>query len=160
MPKGGAKRLLGSVVAVLLGLTLVVASTGLFLPAVPTLTVSLIEPPKLVLPLGPWFRPVARRLELPEIASVPPPPYPLLHRTLPLPPGEQPMIAIVLDDVGLDHARAERATALPGPITLSFMTYAQDSRRRPRRTAMKSCSISRCSRSAGRTRDRTPSRLH
>lgn len=41
----------------------------------------------------------------------------------------QPMIAIVLDDVGLSRAMARRAIALPAPLTLSFMTYAKDLRR-------------------------------
>jgi uncharacterized protein len=36
------------------------------------------------------------------------------------------MIALVLDDLGLDRKRTERAIALPGPLTLSFMTYAED----------------------------------
>ncbi len=37
---------------------------------------------------------------------------------------ERPMIAIVLDDVGVNRRGAERAIGLPGAITLSFMTYA------------------------------------
>ncbi len=41
----------------------------------------------------------------------------------------QPMIAIVLDDLGLSHAMARRAIELPGPLTLSFMTYAKGLRR-------------------------------
>ena len=45
-------------------------------------------------------------------------------------PGPEPagraMIAIVLDDVGLNRINAERAIELPAPITLSFMTYADD----------------------------------
>ena len=36
------------------------------------------------------------------------------------------MIAIVIDDVGLNRPNAARAIELPGPVTLSFMTYAQD----------------------------------
>ena len=39
-------------------------------------------------------------------------------------PG-QPMIAIVIDDLGLRRAAADRAIALPAPLTLSFMTYAK-----------------------------------
>lgn len=50
-----------------------------------------------------------------------------LAYAVPAPPiGNRPMIAIVLDDVGLDRANAARAIRLPGPITLSFMTYAED----------------------------------
>ena len=37
-----------------------------------------------------------------------------------------PMIAIILDDMGLDRPRSERATRLPGPLTLSYMSYADD----------------------------------
>ena len=37
---------------------------------------------------------------------------------------ERPVIAIVLDDMGLDRTRALKAIDLPGPLTVSFMTYA------------------------------------
>jgi hypothetical protein len=36
------------------------------------------------------------------------------------------MIAIVIDDMGLDRRHSDEATALPAPLTLSFMTYADD----------------------------------
>jgi polysaccharide deacetylase 2 family uncharacterized protein YibQ len=36
------------------------------------------------------------------------------------------LIAVVLDDLGLDRKRTAQAIALPGPLTLSFMTYAED----------------------------------
>ncbi|MCH8002041.1 MAG: divergent polysaccharide deacetylase family protein [Proteobacteria bacterium] len=39
--------------------------------------------------------------------------------------GTRPMIAVVLDDLGLNRAGTQRAIALPGPLTLSFMTYAE-----------------------------------
>jgi uncharacterized protein len=35
-------------------------------------------------------------------------------------------IAIVIDDLGVDAARAARTMALPGPLTLSFLSYAPD----------------------------------
>ena len=38
----------------------------------------------------------------------------------------QPRIAIVLDDLGLDRAASRRAIDLPGPLTLAFLTYAND----------------------------------
>ncbi len=59
----------------------------------------------------------------------------------PVPPGEaawrhyavhagaedgRPMIAIVIDDVGLDRKHSDEASALPGPLTLSFLAYADD----------------------------------
>ncbi len=40
-------------------------------------------------------------------------------------PG-QPMIAIVLDDIGPAKQRAENAINLPGPLTLAFLPYADD----------------------------------
>ena len=36
-----------------------------------------------------------------------------------------PVIAVVLDDLGLNRPNAQRAIALPGPLTLAFMTYAE-----------------------------------
>ncbi|MFO1059614.1 MAG: divergent polysaccharide deacetylase family protein [Dongiaceae bacterium] len=44
----------------------------------------------------------------------------------------RPMIAIIIDDLGLDRPDADRIVALPGPLSLSFMTYAEDL---PRQTA-------------------------
>jgi uncharacterized protein len=38
----------------------------------------------------------------------------------------KPLIAIVIDDVGLDRPRSRRAWELPGPVTLSFLPYAKD----------------------------------
>jgi polysaccharide deacetylase 2 family uncharacterized protein YibQ len=35
------------------------------------------------------------------------------------------VIAVVLDDLGLNRPNAQRAIALPGPLTLAFMTYAE-----------------------------------
>jgi len=85
-----------------------------------------------------------------EVASLPPaeaPPEPVkpeqsaIAPLLPPPPGEpawrhnalpsapangQPMIAIVIDDMGLDRKRSAEVMTLPGPLTLSFMTYADD----------------------------------
>ena len=36
------------------------------------------------------------------------------------------MIAIVIDDMGLDRRHSDEAAELPAPLTLSFMTYAED----------------------------------
>lgn len=36
------------------------------------------------------------------------------------------MIAIVIDDLGVNRSGTRGITALPGPLTLSFMTYAED----------------------------------
>ncbi|MDH3594831.1 MAG: divergent polysaccharide deacetylase family protein [Rhodospirillales bacterium] len=42
-----------------------------------------------------------------------------------LDPGGRPMIAVVIDDLGVNPVNARRAVELPGPLTLSFMTYAE-----------------------------------
>lgn len=38
----------------------------------------------------------------------------------------RPAIAIVIDDAGLNRAGTERLNSLPGPLTVSFITYADD----------------------------------
>ena len=38
----------------------------------------------------------------------------------------RPMVAIVLDDVGVNRRNARASITLPAPLTLSFMTYAED----------------------------------
>jgi polysaccharide deacetylase 2 family uncharacterized protein YibQ len=40
--------------------------------------------------------------------------------------GGRPMIAVVIDDLGLDRRRSDRVAALKGPLTLAYMTYAPD----------------------------------
>ncbi|WP_299439897.1 divergent polysaccharide deacetylase family protein [uncultured Rhodospira sp.] len=41
-------------------------------------------------------------------------------------PGRRPMVAVVIDDLGVDRARTARVLSLPGPLTLSFMSYAKE----------------------------------
>ena len=44
-----------------------------------------------------------------------------------IPPADgRPLIAIVFDDVGVNQRQAERAIQLPGPLTMSLMSYARD----------------------------------
>lgn len=38
----------------------------------------------------------------------------------------KPMIAVVIDDMGVDHRRSIQALALPGPMTMAFLPYARD----------------------------------
>ena len=38
--------------------------------------------------------------------------------------GKKARIAIVIDDLGIDRPRTARAIQLPGPLTMSFLTYA------------------------------------
>lgn len=42
----------------------------------------------------------------------------------PLPPGQKPMIAVVIDDLGLVRDRTLATIALPAPLTLAFLPYA------------------------------------
>jgi polysaccharide deacetylase 2 family uncharacterized protein YibQ len=44
----------------------------------------------------------------------------------------KPLVAIVIDDVGIDRPRSKRAWELPGPLTLSFLPYAKDLREQAR----------------------------
>lgn len=57
--------------------------------------------------------------------------------SLPLPPwrryavafpeaGRRPMVTIVIDDLGMDRKRTARAMGMKGPLTLSFLAYAED----------------------------------
>ena len=45
---------------------------------------------------------------------------------LPVPVGKKPLprIVLVIDDLGVDKSRTARTIQLPGPLTLSFLTYA------------------------------------
>lgn len=50
-----------------------------------------------------------------------------LRNALPSPKvNGRPMIAVIIDDLGVDRRRSERVAALKGPLTLSYMTYAED----------------------------------
>jgi uncharacterized protein len=42
--------------------------------------------------------------------------------------SSKPLVAVVIDDVGLDRPRSRRAWELPGPLTMSFLPYARDLR--------------------------------
>ena len=69
-------------------------------------------------------RPVTPTPEL-EPQPVAKPETPLVAYAVPTKVArERPVIAIVLDDMGLDRVRALKAVDLPGPLTVSFMTYA------------------------------------
>ena len=50
-------------------------------------------------------------------------------RTRAVPPpvnARPPYVALLIDDAGLDRKGTQRAMALPGPVTLSFMSYASE----------------------------------
>jgi len=44
-------------------------------------------------------------------------------------PDGRPMIAVVMDDLGIDQARTRRVLALPAPLTLAFIPYGRNLRR-------------------------------
>lgn len=75
-----------------------------------------------------------------ETAALPPP-VPPLQPPPGMPPGAplwqrnavpvdipagRPLLAVVIDDMGLDRKRSARAAALPGPLTLSWLPYAAE----------------------------------
>lgn len=63
---------------------------------------------------------------VPSVASGGRPAW-LRYAVAPLKPvAGRPMIAIVIDDMGVDHRRSEKVVGLKGPLTLSWMTYAEN----------------------------------
>jgi len=71
--------------------------------------------------------PPAEVLARPAKPDPPSPPAAWIRYAIPAPPKDaRPRIAIVIDDLGLDRRRTERAISLPGPLTLSFLAYASD----------------------------------
>jgi len=46
--------------------------------------------------------------------------------------NSRPLVAVVIDDVGIDRPRSRRAWELPGPLTMSFLPYAKDLREQAR----------------------------
>jgi polysaccharide deacetylase 2 family uncharacterized protein YibQ len=72
----------------------------------------------------------------PQLAALPSPPPTVeggtptwLRNAVAVPdPGNRPLIAVVIDDVGLNRPNSARAVGLPGPVTLAYLTYAEDLR--------------------------------
>jgi hypothetical protein len=75
---------------------------------------------------------VPARVAPSEIRAMPPvpldPALPPWRRYAVVPPEAlgKPRVVVVIDDMGIDRARSARAAHLPGPLTLSFLTYAND----------------------------------
>jgi len=87
--------------------------------------------------------PDAERRADPGTAAVAPPPGPpsaqpappggadaapawIRHAVPAAPPPGAALVAVIIDDMGVDRARTARAAALPGPLTLAFLPYARD----------------------------------
>ena len=77
-------------------------------------------------PLPPVLPPAKPELLPPPKPEVVPPAW--LRFAVASPPVAQghARIAIVIDDLGLDRKRTEQTIALKGPLTLSFLAYAND----------------------------------
>ena len=73
------------------------------------------------------YEPPVRSVSVPTVAP-PPAGEPQWRRhAVPVAVGhDQAMIAIVIDDLGLNTRRTEAAIALPPPLTLSFLAYGND----------------------------------
>ncbi len=109
-------------------------------PAQPKPAPQLIEPapqPMHAKPLGEEAKVAAQTSKppvpapAPQVATIAPPPINananaawLKNSVAFSVPQGRPLIAVVLDDVGVARSHAELAIDLPGVITLSFMTYA------------------------------------
>lgn len=63
--------------------------------------------------------------EQPDRAMSPP----WLRHAVPVAHDDRPAVAVVIDDAGLNRAETARLNALPAPLTVSFMSYADDLRR-------------------------------
>mgnify|MGYP002278869663 CR=1 FL=1 len=69
--------------------------------------------------MPPSDKPVAKAKETPVPAWI--------KNSIPAPLADgRPLIALVIDDMGMDRKRTARAAALKGPLTLSYLTYAED----------------------------------
>jgi polysaccharide deacetylase 2 family uncharacterized protein YibQ len=95
------------------------------------------KPPGLSIsrPIATSEKPAESPKPVEEVALRPPPLLPSTRAARPAwlryavpvrPTGDRPLVAVVLDDLGLDHARTAKAIGLRGPLTLSFMTYASE----------------------------------
>lgn len=70
--------------------------------------------------------PAPQKASPPESARSSTKPAWLKYAVAAKPSAGRPQISIVIDDLGLDKRRTKRAIELPAPLTLAFMTYADD----------------------------------
>ncbi|HVI50272.1 MAG TPA: divergent polysaccharide deacetylase family protein [Candidatus Sulfotelmatobacter sp.] len=104
-------------------------------PATETSHQTVLEDPQAIMPPAPSAAATASAEPPPvQVASLPkdmpPPPKgtpPWKRYALPSPAtGGKPMIAVIIDDMGVDKKRSEKILQLPGPLTVSLMSYADD----------------------------------
>jgi polysaccharide deacetylase 2 family uncharacterized protein YibQ len=94
------------------------------------------EPPSLLRAKAPVVEPAPSVEHPPEVAALPEQAKFLSVATIlprwqqfavvATPSGNKPLIAIVIDDMGVDRKRSAIAIDLKAPLTLSFLTYATD----------------------------------
>ena len=122
-------------VGIVIGAVLTVHHTGA--PANQAASAATSAPPKLAPAATPsaatppataTLAPAPLPQSLPPANSLPPAGKPAWQQfALAMPAtGGKPMIAIVIDDMGIDKADAARVIALPGPLTIAFMSYATE----------------------------------
>ncbi|WP_431858787.1 divergent polysaccharide deacetylase family protein [Azospirillum sp.] len=106
-------------------------------PVPPPAPVATAEPA----PVLPYEEPDPPAVEPPpQVAVLPPPPpppsgapAPWLKNAVSAPPSAgKPVIAVVIDDMGLDRKRSARTVKLPAPLTLAWLPYAQELREQSR----------------------------
>jgi uncharacterized protein len=94
------------------------------IPATKPVETAALHPPA---PDRPHPAPPSPSFALPPLGPLPPGEAAWRHYAVHAGPEDgRPMIAIVIDDVGLDRKHSDEASALPAPLTLSFMAYAED----------------------------------
>lgn len=78
-------------------------------------------------PVPPPLPPVPLILPQPPVAPVQPGAPAWVRYAVPAPKtAGRPMIAVVIDDLGVDRRRSEKVIPLRAPLTLAWMTYAED----------------------------------
>jgi polysaccharide deacetylase 2 family uncharacterized protein YibQ len=135
-PTGGHARLARVALGVLLTAAVIVAGLVVFTPKpdAPRSTAATVAVPKPAAP-QPQAQPAPAQMPpvspqaapAPQVAEVPPASKPAWQRNaVPVAVTGQPMIAVVIDDMGLDRKRSQRTVDLPGPLTLAYLAYAGD----------------------------------
>ena len=147
----GAASLATGLVIGLIGGSMLAPPPGPAVPAAPAVVPAMVQtPPVSATPSSPpSANPPATEtsnrtvVEEETLAAVAPPPHvaPAPPPGKPPPKGKaawemfavaapaadgRPRIAVIIDDMGLDRRRSEKILALPGPLTISFMSYAED----------------------------------
>ncbi len=86
-------------------------------PSAPTPTAAVLPPPSVVAPPAPEADavPAWRRYAVPAPEA-----------------AGRPMVAVVIDDMGVDRGRSRAIADLPGPLTTAFLSYADDLRAQTR----------------------------